>query len=62
MTRDEILLTKVKELVGATFKGEITTLKRKLKKMESLKDNWRETALRREAEIKELKERLRDRF
>lgn len=57
MTRDEMLLTKIKALVGAAYKGEITKLKTKLRKMESLKDNWRETALRREAEIKELKAR-----
>ena len=60
MTRDEILLSKVKELVGATYRNEIAALNRKLVKLEAIKGNWRETALRREVEIKELKEKIKN--
>lgn len=59
MTIDEILLAKIKAMADESLKRKITTLNRRLAKMEALKDSWREMALRREVEIKELKEQIR---
>lgn len=71
MTRDEKILDVVNRLAAEPYLKEIANLKRKLAskdaayrrglaKMEAMKNNWRETALRREAMIKELKEKLND--
>lgn len=58
MTRDEKLLAKIKQLSTQYIRAENTKLKAKLARMEITKNNWKIMAERREAEIKELKEKM----
>lgn len=61
IVREEKLILELKKLASQTMIREITTLNRKLKKMEESRDEWREAAMRYQKQLLEQKRKGHDR-